>query len=683
MADISGIRLKLSILLVAAVVIPIIIAGYISVTEMREAAFDLGGTFSNQSITTINRSSLASATYGGTDQEDLALAKANQYNEFFKRIESQTTILAGAVSSNLQDSNCTITIKVWTDPNSNESSTEDTIRSLCVPAGMLQNVLKKEPSTIKGYIGTADGALLSWPDGKEAAARSKNPDPRTLPWYRSAQTNGKTVWVPGDPDEAATLSITCATPAYRESRLYGVVAMEVSLSSIYSDLSGLSQRGYPFILDQQGKIVMFPKVKRGDEPWDAIFLKGSFSDVNSSQLENLAKRMVKGMSGSSLVSIQDREWYIAYAPVSSAQWSLGIAFPLDEIMLPAGYLEGSMAQAANSSTGWMEEAASRMKWAMAVTLLLASAVFGGAGLLMGKKISDPLAYLTASAHRIGGGDLEGKVKVSSPDELGELEKAMDLMRQRLKIYIEKVNSDAATRARGSLEAEISRELMRDCQTGRIPLAEGFDISARSSTSEADYAFRDIVEQEDGRIAMAVGEVSGSGFPAAILSLTTRTLIRAFSDVSTDPAEVLRQVNRRLGDRPRGMPVSCLYGVLEPESQSFEYANAGHAPPFVIDYEGLVETLSGGGISLGGMDSIVLDTESRDLLEGEVLVIYSDRMVEALKRGDVSGLEALINLVRENKERSAAEIVEAVESKIPDMRRESKAGSALIIVKCAV
>ncbi|NYT02402.1 MAG: SpoIIE family protein phosphatase, partial [Methanosarcinales archaeon] len=112
------------------------------------------------------------------------------------------------------------------------------------------------------------------------------------------------------------------------------------------------------------------------------------------------------------------------------------------------------------------------------------------------------------------------------------------------------------------------------------------------------------------------------------------------------------------------------------------ANAGHAPPFVIDYDGMVETLSGGGISLGGMDSIVLETESRDLLEGEVLVIYSDQTVEALKRGSVSGLEALISLVRENKEKSAAEMVQAVESKIPDVRRESKAGSALIIVKCS-
>ncbi|NYT02017.1 MAG: SpoIIE family protein phosphatase, partial [Methanosarcinales archaeon] len=613
MAEIAGIRLKLSALLVAAAVLPVIIAGYVSVMELKDASSGFGGTLSDQSITTINRTSLTSATYGGTDQEDLALAKANQYNEFFKRIEFQTSFLAGALSSNLRDENCTMSITVWADPgSSNESTIREAAKSLCVPAGMLQRTLKKEPSTVKGYIGTADGALITWPDGKEASPPSQNQDPRAQPWYRGAQTDGKTVWVKGDPANEAMLSITCATPAYRESRLYGVVAMEISLSSIYADLSGLSQRGYPFILNQQGQIVMFPKVKRGDAPWDTIFLKGSFNDANSTELEALARRMIKGMSGSSLVTLQGKEWYIAYAPITSTGWSLGVAFPLDQMLLPASYLEGSLAQAANSSTGWMDQAAGRMKWALILAALLAGAIFGGAGLLMGKKIAEPLEYLTAAAHRMGGGDLEGKVKVSSSDELGELEKAMDLMRQRLKIHMEKADADAALRARGALEAEISRELMRDSQTGRIPLAEGLDISARSSSSDTDYAFRDIVELEDGRIAMAVGEVSGTGFPAAILSLTTRTLIRAFSDVSADPGEVLRQVNRRLGDRPRGMPVSCLYGVLDPESQSFESANAGHAPPFVIDYDGMVETLSGGGISLGGMDSIVLETESRDL-----------------------------------------------------------------------
>ena len=85
----------------------------------------------------------------------------------------------------------------------------------------------------------------------------------------------------------------------------------------------------------------------------------------------------------------------------------------------------------------------------------------------------------------------------------------------------------------------------------------------------------------------VGDVTDKGVPAALVMAATRSVLRASAQRLVDPGEVLERVNEHLcPDMPEKMFVTCLYGVLEPETGHFRFANAGHDLPYVKTRPGL-------------------------------------------------------------------------------------------------
>ena len=77
----------------------------------------------------------------------------------------------------------------------------------------------------------------------------------------------------------------------------------------------------------------------------------------------------------------------------------------------------------------------------------------------------------------------------------------------------------------------------------------------------------------------IGDVTDKGVPAALVMAATRSVLRASAQRLVSPGEVLERVNEHLcPDMPEKMFVTCLYGVLEPASGRFRFANAGHDLP---------------------------------------------------------------------------------------------------------
>ena len=109
---------------------------------------------------------------------------------------------------------------------------------------------------------------------------------------------------------------------------------------------------------------------------------------------------------------------------------------------------------------------------------------------------------------------------------------------------------------------------------------------------------------DGQVGFVVGDVTDKGVPAALVMSATRSVLRASAQRLIDPGEVLERVNEHLcPDMPEKMFVTCLYGVLDPDSGPLRFANAGHDLPYVKTADGVVE-LRARGMPLGlmpGMD----------------------------------------------------------------------------------
>lgn len=86
---------------------------------------------------------------------------------------------------------------------------------------------------------------------------------------------------------------------------------------------------------------------------------------------------------------------------------------------------------------------------------------------------------------------------------------------------------------------------------------------------------------DGRIGIFISDVSGIGVPAAFITLMIKTLLLQIKDTIDSPAVVLKYINNFLYTNIGGHYVTALYGIFNPNNNTFSYANAGHYPPIIL------------------------------------------------------------------------------------------------------
>ena len=141
-------------------------------------------------------------------------------------------------------------------------------------------------------------------------------------------------------------------------------------------------------------------------------------------------------------------------------------------------------------------------------------------------------------------------------------------------------------------------------------------------------FYDVIPLPDGRVGLVVGDVTDKGVPAALVMSATRSVLRASAQRLIEPGEVLERVNEHLcPDMPEKMFVTCLYGVLNPESGHLRFANAGQDLPYVKTADGVVE-LRARGMPLGLMPGMPYEEKEATLEPGHSVLLHSDGVVEA-------------------------------------------------------
>ena len=141
-------------------------------------------------------------------------------------------------------------------------------------------------------------------------------------------------------------------------------------------------------------------------------------------------------------------------------------------------------------------------------------------------------------------------------------------------------AEARTRERLEQELQVARLIQQNFLPKQLPALPGWQVAAFYRPARAVGGdFYDFIELDDGTVAVLVGDVTDKGVPAALVMSATRTLLRASAQRLISPGSVLERVNEALcPDIPEKMFVTCLYGVLEPTSGRFRYANAGHNVP---------------------------------------------------------------------------------------------------------
>lgn len=180
------------------------------------------------------------------------------------------------------------------------------------------------------------------------------------------------------------------------------------------------------------------------------------------------------------------------------------------------------------------------------------------------------------------------------------------------------------------EAELNTaaEIQRLMMPSQPAIAE-YDIAALCVPARGvggDYY--DFIPSADGRVAFAVGDVSGKGLPAALLMANVHATMRAQTLAGDALNHRVARANYLVCQTTSHESfVTLFYGELDPRSNTLTYCNAGHEHPFLFRRGGAVDRLGTQGIALGVIEGVEFQQEQVQLAVGDLLVVYSDGVTD--------------------------------------------------------
>src|SRR5215203_3286296 len=201
------------------------------------------------------------------------------------------------------------------------------------------------------------------------------------------------------------------------------------------------------------------------------------------------------------------------------------------------------------------------------------------------------------------------------------------------LWQQRMERERIERERIEQELLVARRIQQASLPKEVPTLAGWQISpCYQPAREVGGDFYDFHLLSEGRVGLVVGDATGKGVPAALVMSTTCGMLQAVSEASdsssSSPGEVLKRVNEALTVRiPTNMFVTCFYAILEPESGSLTYPNAGHDLPY-LHRNGEAEELRARGMPLGLMPGMGYEEKETILEVGESALFYSDGLVEA-------------------------------------------------------
>ena len=185
------------------------------------------------------------------------------------------------------------------------------------------------------------------------------------------------------------------------------------------------------------------------------------------------------------------------------------------------------------------------------------------------------------------------------------------------------------------ELDIAHRIQMSGLPSPLPPHPAYRIAGRMETAkEVGGDFYDFFPLPDGRLAVVVADVSDKGIPAAFFMATTKTSLKTLALLTPSPAACIARLNALLAeDNDQMMFVTLFYGVLDPQTRTLAYVNAGHPPPLRRTPDGTVAPLDAPPSLALAVDGGAAYEERQVSLEvGETLVLYSDGLTEATADG---------------------------------------------------
>jgi serine phosphatase RsbU (regulator of sigma subunit) len=212
-------------------------------------------------------------------------------------------------------------------------------------------------------------------------------------------------------------------------------------------------------------------------------------------------------------------------------------------------------------------------------------------------------------------------------------------------------ADRAAAAGQSMNASAARAAVAALQRSLVPSAlpdvAGTQMAARyvPGSGAVGGDWYDVFTLPSGELCVTVGDVAGSGLPAAVIMGRMRSALRAYALETSDPAEVLGRLDRKMHHFEPDALATVLYAVIEPGLDRMHVALAGHFPP-VVAYPGQPAELADiqSGVLIGLAPAVQRPVTTVPIPPGALLCFFTDGLVERPGELIDEGLDRLCRAV---------------------------------------
>jgi len=479
-------------------------------------------------------------------------------------------------------------------------------------------------------------------------------DPRKRDWYILGKEASKPLFtdvytnpVTGEPN------VSCVFPYHDTGGFAGVVGIDISVQDIYEQIreTAISSTERSFVMGKKGEIIISSKEK------GLLSVSLESQDLRKSSESSIAREasnMVAGKADIKPVTIDGKEYYLAYAPIKSMGWSFGTLIAKDETLSPA-------MEAKTEVREWMEDFRNTIRGqltgygamlAAAMALLLAGLI--GFGTWSAKRFVKPILELEDGVKQIAQGNLDKTLSLQTGDEIEHLADSVNNMAAELKTHIADISQMTAEKERIATELSVARNI----QEGMLPKTfpafpnkQEFDIYASMhAAKEVGGDFYDFYLVDDDHLAVAIGDVSGKGVPAALFMVAARTVLQNnmfLLKKAEALGEIMARANNRLcQNNEEDMFVTVFMGLLDIRSGEFCYVNAGHNRPMLRrGATGFTSLPKADTCMIGMMEGLEFPVRRLQLNQGDCLFLYTDGVTEAMdKEGRLFSEEKLITVL---------------------------------------
>ena len=510
---------------------------------------------------------------------------------------------------------------------------------------LLTSIIANDKNIASIYFESASGFTLDVDKDSGTKSAVVESDYRNNPWYKLIVSDNKVILTDVYDDlYNRGLMLTTAAPYYNANgEAAGIVGVDSNVADINEIVTKtkIGDSGYAFVMNTKtGQVLFSPKAYEGTLSIDYDFnLENDppLFDNEDEQLASTSRKMAAKETGMELVNVDGKSYYLAYTPIEGVDWSLGILIEESEVTVPAELSKEMIETSTYNFVEVLNYSIKLMIIAMIIAFILIIVLVSFAGRKIADKFTKPLLTLSDGVREIANGNFDKKLDIQTGNEIEHLATSFNAMTDELKKYMANLTKVTADKERIATELNVATNIQISMLPHNFDFnRDDFEIYATmNAAKEVGGDFYDFYLLDDNHLVITMADVSGKGVPAALFMSRSKTILKNFATMMTNPddfAAVMSLANNQLcQDNDEMMFVTVFMGMLDLQSGKFVYVNGGHNPPMVyhkstdkFEYMQVKEN-----IVLGLMDDMDFEQQEIQLESGDILYLYTDGVTEAM------------------------------------------------------